>query len=274
MPYTLAKHLLIGLFDLIGYRIGIRRKLAIKQLQEIFPQYDKQQSSKIIRRMYRHMAINAAEIYLISDKRLLSICSFENRQFAEEALSRKKGALLITGHFGNWEAPLRILPMVGLGVAAITKKQRNARFDDYTTRIRQRQGGTIIDMNMALRGVLEHTKHNDLIGILIDQNAGKRGILMDFLGKPASTWSGTAKMALRFQIPIVPGFVIRDADDRLVFHFDQLIDPAGLVDNEENVALITASMNAALEEQIRKSPEQWFWVHKRWKGAVKLQGQI
>jgi len=271
LPYSSSKAFLLWLFDVAGYRIGIRRKVAEQQLMAVFPDLSESEKQKIVRNVYRNMALNVLDIYLTEDKALYANSSFENKEFVEEALERKKGVLLITGHFGNWEAPCRVLPMAGYGLAMITKKQRNTLFDAYTNAIRERQGGTNIDMKNALKGVLEHTGHNDLIGILIDQDAGKRGVLADFLGRPASNWKGTAKIALRFQIPIVPGFVIRNTDDSLTFRFEMMIDPAGLKDTEENIMTIIAKMNQSLEDKIKQYPEQWFWVHKRWKGARHFQ---
>jgi KDO2-lipid IV(A) lauroyltransferase len=271
LPPKHSKAFIIGIFDLLGYRIGIRRKLAEQQLADVFPEKSPADRDKIIRNVYRNMALNVVNVYLTPDELLYSMSSFENREYVDEALARGKGVLLITGHFGDWEAPCRILPMAGFGLAMITKKQRNHLFDDYTNAIRERQGGTVIDMKNALKGVLEHTGHNDLIGILIDQDAGKRGILVDFLGKPASNWKGTAKIALRYQIPIVPGFVIRNADDSLTFRFEKMIDPQGQKDTDENVLKVIQEMNQALEDKIRQYPEQWFWVHKRWKGARHFQ---
>lgn len=267
LPIKLSRWLLISLFDVVGYQFGIRRDIAEKQLKDIFPEIDEVKKQKIIRNVYRNMALNVVDVYLTKDEDLYSNSRFENTHFIEDALQRKKGVLLITGHFGNWEAPCRILPMKGYGLAMITKKQRNRLFDKYTNDIRERQGGSIIDMKNALKGVLEHTSHNDLIGILIDQNAGKRGVLADFLGKPASNWKGTVKIALRFQIPIVPGFVIRNEDNSLTFRFEKMIDPGGMNDNQENIMLLIKEMNKALEDKIRQYPEQWFWVHKRWKGS-------
>ncbi|MBM4400257.1 MAG: lysophospholipid acyltransferase family protein, partial [Candidatus Cloacimonetes bacterium] len=249
------------------YRIGIRRKLAERQLRDVFPNLSTTEQKRIIRNVYKIMALNAVDVFLTKDSVLFANSTFENSDYIKEALDRNKGVLLITGHFGNWEAPCRVLPMAGYGLAMITKKQRNTLFDDYTNAIRERQGATIIDMKSALKGVLKHTSHNDLIGILIDQNAGKKGVLVDFLGKPASNWKGTAKIALKYQIPIVPGFVIRSNDGSLIFRFEKMIDPAGLADNDENMLLVIKMMNQALEKKIKQYPEQWFWLHKRWKGA-------
>jgi len=267
LPGILSRALIVGLFDLVGYRFGIRRKLAERQLRDVFPNLSTTEQKRIIRNVYKIMALNAVDVFLTKDSVLFANSTFENSDYIKEALDRNKGVLLITGHFGNWEAPCRVLPMAGYGLAMITKKQRNTLFDDYTNAIRERQGATIIDMKSALKGVLKHTSHNDLIGILIDQNAGKKGVLVDFLGKPASNWKGTAKIALKYQIPIVPGFVIRSNDGSLIFRFEKMIDPAGLADNDENMLLVIKMMNQALEKKIKQYPEQWFWLHKRWKGA-------
>ncbi len=267
LPYNWSKSIMITLFDVLGYRLGVRRRLAEQQLAETMPQLNDLERKQIIRRVYRNLALNVVSVYLTDDTKLYAMSNFENKEYATQALARNKGVLLITGHFGDWEAPCRVLPMEGFGLAMITKKQRNHLFDAYTNAIRENQGGSIIDMKNALRGVLTHTGHNDLIGILIDQDAGKRGILIDFLGKPASNWKGTAKIALRHQIPIVPGFVIRNPDDTLTFRFEAMIDPAGMADTEENVILLLKQMNQALEDKIQQYPDQWFWLHKRWKGA-------
>lgn len=267
LPYHISKLIVTNIFDLLGYQYGFRRKLAEQQLLKVFPDISVVEVKKIIRNVYRNLALNVLDVYITKDSDLFANSRFENKHLVAEALERKKGVLLITGHFGNWEAPCRVLPMAGYGLAMITKKQRNRLFDNFTNKIRERQGATNIDMKNALRGVLEHTGHNDLIGILIDQDAGKRGVLVDFLGSPASNWKGTAKIALKYQIPIVPGFVIRNSDDSLTFVFEKMISPAGLADSEENIMYLINQMNQALEDKIRQYPEQWFWVHKRWKGA-------
>ncbi len=267
LPHRWSRAFVLSLFELVGYRIGVRRKLAEKQIAEVFPDWDKQKRNKVLRGVYRNMALNVISVYLTGDDELYKKSRFENKNLCAAALARNKGVLLITGHFGDWEAPCRVLPLEGYGLAMITKRQRNRKFDDYTNAIRERTGGAIIDMKHALRGVLEHTSHNDLIGILLDQDAGKRGVLVDFLGRPASNWKGTARIALKYRIPIVPAFVIRDRDETLRFRFEAMIDPEGLDDNEENMIILIKEMNRALEDKIRQYPEQWFWLHKRWKGA-------
>jgi len=110
---------------------------------------------------------------------------------------------------------------------------------------------------------------NRMLAILADQNAGSRGLIHDFLGFPASHWKGVAKLSLRYKIPIVPGFVVRQPDDSLIFRFFPILQYPDLADKEENYPKVIGDINARTEELIHQHPEQWFWVHKRWKGAKK-----
>lgn len=266
-PAKVRKTIVLFLFDAIGFRIGIRRKVAESQIAEVFPSMSKAEIKQLVRQVYRNLGLNVYNIYLTKAEDLYRRSRFEHKENLEEALARKKGVLLAAGHFGDWEASCRVLPMAGIGMAVIVKRQRNHKFDDYTNAIRCSTGCSIINMNQALRGILEHTKHNDAIGILIDQDAGRHGILTDFLGKPASVWKGTAKIALKYKIPIVPAFAFRDKNENICFQFGKMIDPAPLADTEENILLLLKEMNEILEEKIRRYPEQWLWLHKRWKGA-------
>ncbi len=216
------------------------------------------------------MALTTWETFILSDEMLFSRTKIENQEYYHQAMEQKKGALLVTGHFGNWETAARILPMRGISLAMIAKRQRNKYFDNYVNKIRTRHGAKLIFMTNALRPILDAIAKNCLIAILIDQNAGKRGVLSDFLGKPASHWKGAAKIALRFNIPILPAVAIREENDLLIIRLGKVLDVSSLPDTEENVMELIKQMNAFLEEYIRQYPHLWFWVHKRWKGAKYL----
>lgn len=252
------------MFDLIGYRIGVRRKVAEIQLRRVFPQKSTSEIRSIIRMMYRNMALSIQEIYLDDDRILLSNCILEGREHIEAALAQGKGAILATGHFGNWEAA-RIMPLWDIKVAVIAKRQRNLCFDRYTNRIRERNGACVIDMKRGLRGIIEHLHRNELVAILTDQNAGKNGIITDFLGFPASHWKGAAKLAIRHGLPVVPGYVVRDEKDRLVFRFEPVIEPNSRAVEDESCLDLIRKINSVLEKYIVHYPHLWFWVHKRWK---------
>ena len=269
LPYRLARSFVLGLFDLVGYRFGIRKKVAYTQLSKVFPEKSRGEINKILREIYRQMALNILEVYLMDDATLNSSSYIIGDEFADEAFKMERGVILATAHFGNWEAA-RILPLKGIALSVITKKQRNHLFDDYTNQIRRRSGLRTIDMKRGLRDIISDLKENRMVAILADQNAGSAGMIMDFLGFPASHWKGVAKLSLRYKIPILPGFVLRNEDDSLRFEFSQMLHSPDLDDSEENYERVLKDIISVTESYIRRYPEHWFWVHKRWKKAYDM----
>ncbi|MEF3695018.1 MAG: lysophospholipid acyltransferase family protein [Candidatus Cloacimonadota bacterium] len=269
LPYPMAKEILCGLFDLIGYRIGIRKKVALKQLEKAMPELDERNRHAVLRKHYRMMALNAAEEYLLSADELFAKSYTTGQHHCDEAFALGKGVILGTAHYGNWEAA-RVFPYFQIPVSVITKKQRNRLFNSYTDAIRSEKGVGIIDMRKGLRDILERLRKNEMVAILADQNAGKHGLIMDFMGYPASHWLGVAKLSLRYKVPIVPGFAFRTEDERTNFCFEKMIYHPELEDIEENYEYILKELDLVLERYIRNHPEQWFWVHKRWKSAYDM----
>ncbi len=269
LPYSCSKRFVSALFGFFGYSIGIRRDVARMQLQKVYPHWTDAKLKQVLKDIYRQMALNIVEEYVISDSHLNQNSVIIGQEHITKALALGRGAILATAHFGNWEAA-RILPLRGIPLSVIAKKQRNTLFDDYTNAIRERNGVHVIDMKRGLRDIIADLKDNRIVAILADQNAGSRGMVMDFLGYPASHWKGVAKLSLRYKIPIVPGFVVRDAEDNLRFEFSPIIYHPDLGDEEENYATVLSQIIKITEEYIHKYPEQWFWVHKRWKHAYDM----
>jgi len=269
MPQSFARRLAIGVFELFGYHLGIRKFVAQRQLSRVFPDMSIGRQRKVLRSMYRKMALGALESYVIADSQLIETTSVSGRENVVEALSSGRGAILLTAHFGSWEAA-RILPALGIPLSVIAKKQRNRLFNDYTDRVRQKQGAQVIDMKKGLRAIMERLEQNELVAILADQNAGARGLVTDFLGYPASHWKGAAKLSLRKKIPILPAFALRKDDDLLEIVFETPIYHPEWEDNEENCVKLIAEGNSIIETYIRRYPDQWFWVHKRWKYAYDM----
>lgn len=264
LPLAFSRAFILFLFDFVGYRIGIRKDVARTQLKHVFPKWDEQTINSTLKGIYRHMALNIVDEYLVNDADLSARSEIIGMENMQKAMDMKHGVILATAHFGNWEAA-RILPLKGIPLSVITKKQRNTLFDNYTNYIRQRSGVRIIDMRKGLRDIVQDLSEQRVIAILADQNAGGRGLILDFLGYPASNWKGVAKLSLRYQVPIVPGFVVRSPDDKLVFEFSDIIYHPELTDKEENYPLVLSEIIAVTESYIRRHPDHWFWVHKRWK---------
>lgn len=269
LPYRVSKAIVLSLFHVFGYGLGIRREVAFIQLKKVYPEWSERRIKEVLKGIYRQMGLNIMEVYLMGDAKLNQITETKGREYVDEALAMGRGAILATAHFGSWEAA-RILPMKGIPLSVIVKKQRNTLFDEYTNAIRGRQGLHVIDMKRGLRDIISDLKDNRMVAILADQNAGSRGLVLDFLSYPASHWKGVAKISLRYQIPIVPGFVVRSKDDKLCFEFSPMIYHPDLADEEENYEKVLSQIIAITETYIHKYPEHWFWVHKRWKHAYDM----
>ena len=270
LPYNWGKWLTVRLFLWIGYGLGIRKKLAARQLQKVYPSMTEEQRKSLLRDTYRNMGLSSAELYLQKEEDLISSIELKDKENLDKALSLGQGVIVATAHFGNWEAATT-LPLFGYQLSAVVKRQHNPYFDRYTNALRTRYGIKVIDLKYGVKDIISHLKNNELVALICDQNAGKSGIILDFLGYPASHWKGPVKISLRYHIPIVPAFSLRKPDGKIQICFEPMIYYPELEDNEENYIFLWKQLNQVIESYIHRYPEQWFWVHNRWKatGAMK-----
>lgn len=269
LPYCLSRSILRALVLGIGYHIGVRKQVALRQMKKVYPDLSESRRRALLRKLYQNMADMAGEIYVMKERRLIANSSFEGIEHAQAALAMGRGAILATAHFGNWEAA-RVFPKFNIPVSVIVKRQRNILFDRFNNAIRGIHGVGVIDMRRGLRDIIAALKQNQMVAILADQNAGKQGIRLDFLGYPASHWKGVAKLSLRYKIPIVPGFALMTPGSKVRFCLEPVIFHPELEDIEENYPILLGEINAVIERYIHSYPDQWFWVHKRWKGAYDM----
>lgn len=266
IPYAVSSILLARLFVLIGYGVGIRRKQADKQLAKVYPDWSPKQRRAVLISLYKNMGLSIAEIYLMKEKVLLNKSRVHGMEHVQEAFALQRGSILATAHFGNWEAA-RILPTKGIPLSVIVKRQRNILFDRFNNARRVQHGVHLIDMKRGLRDIMQDLKGNRMVAILMDQNAGKTGLILDFLGFPATHWAGVAKLSLRYKVPIVPGFARRLPEGGISFEFEPMVYHPDWDDTEDNYVRLLAEINSVIERYIHQYPDQWFWVHKRWKGT-------
>lgn len=266
LPWRVAKAISQGLFVLIGYHIGVRRKVAETQMRKVYPDWSNSQIRKTLKQLYRNMGLSIATIYLIPEKRFIQNCKVVNRQYVDEAYSHGKGVILATAHLGNWEAA-RVFPLQEMPTSVIVRQQRNIYFDQFNNAIRSKHGVGMIDMKRGLRDIVAAFRKNEMVAILMDQNAGKSGLIMDFLGFPASHWLGVAKLSLRYKVPILPGFALLNPDGTTEFTFQPIIYHPDWEDDESLYPVLLKEVNEVIERFIHQYPSQWFWVHKRWKAT-------
>jgi len=270
LPYKLSEKIIVFLFVTVGYFGGIRKKVAKKQLQMVFPDKKQKEINKILFRMYAGMGKTAAETYLGDKNKLFSKSVIEGWENLGKAVALKKGVILATGHIGNWELAGRYIAS-HFKFAVVAKKQRNRYFDDFTNKLRKMDKIEIIDKKNAFRCTIKKLKENYIVALLIDQNAGKNGIKTSFLGFPASTFVGTAKIAIKTKCPIVPAFAVREKNGNNRFIILSMIKTDKLENNEKTIKKLTEEVPQKLEKIILQYPSDWFWVHRRWRGFRKAK---
>jgi KDO2-lipid IV(A) lauroyltransferase len=175
------------------------------------------------------------------------------------------GGLLVTGHFGNWELLGAAIAALGYPISYLIKDQSNPWVNRLQNEIRRRAGIGVIRQGASARHLLYALKRHEFVGILGDQDAGDHGIFVNFLGRRASAFRGVAYFAYRTRCPIIPTFIIRQAGGRhrAVVTAPIEVDPGW--DEETAVHVLTQAHTDRLADLVRAHPDQYFWVHRRWK---------
>lgn len=184
----------------------------------------------------------------------------------QTALKKGKGAIVFLPHFGNWELLSLVYGvLIPDRAKAIAFPLKNDLLNAYVWRHREQMSLKLIPRNRAIRETLRALKNNEAVGFFADQNAGPEGVFVDFLGKPASAARAPAVLALKTEAPLIFSLSIRQPDDR---HYIYISDPIYVEpsdDPERDVEVYTTQMLKQLEAYIYKYPEQWLWLHNRWK---------
>jgi len=182
------------------------------------------------------------------------------------ARKKNRGVLILTAHIGNWELLAAAAALLGIPVSAVYRPLEFRALDLFFADIRSREGARLYPKKQAMRGILRGLRNNEAVGILLDQHAGSSvGVPVDFFGRPASTNAGLALVARRTGAPVVPAFLVREKDGHYSVLFGPEVPLVHTGDSRRDILENTRLYNRALESVIRKYPEQWFWVHRRWK---------
>lgn len=182
----------------------------------------------------------------------------------QEALSYGRGAVLATAHSGNWELLGAALAMHGFPLVAVAQKQTNAAMDKFINEYRT-MAGMHVTYKTGVREMVTLLGKGQIIGLLMDQNAGSHGIFVDFFDRPASTPQGSAALARMKNAPIVPAFITENSDGThtAILHPPMWVDKTE--DRDQDIWNMTNKLTHIIEDHIRKYPGEWFWLHDRWK---------
>jgi KDO2-lipid IV(A) lauroyltransferase len=256
----------------LAYKIDKRHRLvATENLQKAFPgQHSDAQIDAMVRGVYRHFCTLLIEImhmprryHLHNYKR--HIVFREPERMAELMLSGRP-LLMVTGHFGNWEMAGYALGLFGFRAHAIARPLDNPYLDEFLRGFRERTGQRLLAKHGDFEQIETILAGGGLIGTLADQDAGQRGLFVDFFGRPASTHKAVALMALEHNVPMIVCGVPHLNGKYHLWPID-IIYPEDYEKSPDAVRAITQRFTTGLETIIRATPEQYFWVHRRWKHA-------
>jgi KDO2-lipid IV(A) lauroyltransferase len=272
LPFAWSAAVLRRTARLAGRCPGGRRRVVVDQLRRVYPSLSQRELAGLADRVYDHLGLTIAEAFLAEPAALArQVAVSPGWGGLDQALSAGSGAIVVTGHLGNFELGGRVLAQ-RFPLLDVVKTQRNAPFDRFLQEQRLRFGIRTVPVENSGRAVLAHLRAGGLVTLLVDQDAGKTGFRTEFLGLPASTWPGAARIAIRTGCPVVPVAILRNDDGTHTLHIGETLTPRDLTDREEDIREFTGLISRAVERSIQDRPEQWFWVHRRWKGALEARG--
>lgn len=257
----------LGLGRAIGDAIfffSARRRVAVKNLRAAFAaEKSPEEIDRLACDSFRNMAMSAVELLrfpLIGKAWLESHVDVIGAEKFRPYLAEGRGVIFLTGHFGNWELLNIAGSLLGHPIAALVRRQKHPRSDDYLNRLRASKGTEIIHKGMMLRQLIRALRASKIIGILSDQDGGRSGAKVRFFGRRSSTPRGAAAFARRTGAPIFPVFIFREAGGRHRIEVEETL--SGRTEDE-----ILQNFSEILESKIRRDPGQWLWAHRRWKSA-------
>jgi Kdo2-lipid IVA lauroyltransferase/acyltransferase len=274
LPRPLARAIGITL-GLAVYTLHRRlRRVGLRNLALAFPDMPERERRRILRGEFISLGRQLAEVCLFprytreNVSRIVIYDGFEN---FERAYARGKGVLFLTGHLGAWELSAFAHSLNGHPLSIVMRSLDNPHIDALLESYRTMHGNRTVDKDDFVRGLLSAMRAGETVGILMDTNmTPPQGVFVDFFGIPACTASGLARIALRTDAAVVPGFTVWDSNLRkYILRFEPAVELIrtgdNKNDNEADVVANTAEFTKVLEDVIRRYPDQWLWVHRRWK---------
>ena len=262
---------------ILFHLLPFRRAVVLENLRRVFGDgVPESEIERLAQAHYAHLAQLGVEFFKfrwLSDEKKRAIVRVENLDAFATAFRRGKGVLILTGHFGNWEvatvAGIQSYPEVHGRFHFVRRPIKPRWLDALVTRRFNRAGFGVLGKRGSLDKIVERLEAGDVIVFPLDQYAHRPdGIDVEFFGHPAGTFKSLAIIALATGSPVLPSASWREPDGRHVLRFEE---PVPLVEHEstnEAIRRTTRAFNAALERLILRHPEQWYWVHRRWKTAT------
>lgn len=248
------------------------RERALENLSAAYPDKDQTWLKKTAKRSFEHIVMLSVDIlltpYLARKDNWQQYGEYKNVEHAKWLMQEGKGVILVTGHYGNFEILGYIMGLFGFNLYSVARPLDNKHLNQYILSIRERHGQKIIDKQGAAELMSKVSTEGASLGLIADQDAGKKGLFVDFFGRPASTFKSIAVMAAMHNMPVAVGYSRRIGNQyRFEIGVKRIIFPQAWVNQKDPVRWITEQYTQTIEAIVREDPTQYWWVHRRWKTA-------
>lgn len=270
LPRPLARVLVEVLVVLLFHLLGRLRRTGRRNLQLALPELPESERERILRGVYRSLGRQLVEFCRMQRYTRRNVEGWIRTEGLEHFLAaeaRGKGVLVLTGHLGAWELSSFYHSLVGHPMGMVIRRLDNRLLDEYVNNVRCLHGNRVLHKDDFARGLLTAMRAGRTVGILMDTNmTPPQGVFVNFFGIPACTASGMARVALKTGAAVLPGFCLwEERERRYVLHFGPELHFTRTADAEADILAATQQCNNVLESWIRRYPDQWLWIHRRWK---------
>ncbi|MFZ0631119.1 MAG: lysophospholipid acyltransferase family protein [Acidobacteriaceae bacterium] len=270
LPRPLARRVGAGLGAIAWWILPRLRRTGLRNLELAFPSMNSDERLRVLRRLYRHLGHQLAEFCQMqryTRENTRELVRYEGLGNYLAARGRGNGVLIVTGHLGAWELSSFWHSLMGYPMAMVIRRLDNPKVDRLVNGIRCLHGNRVLHKDDFARGLLSAMRQGETVGILMDTNmTPPQGVFVPFFGTEACTASGLARVALRTGAAVLPGFLVwEEAEGKYVLHFGEEIPLVQTGDDERDMVENTARFTAVIESFVRRYPDQWLWVHRRWK---------
>jgi KDO2-lipid IV(A) lauroyltransferase len=270
LPHAVAFRVGEWLGTLLYWIMRRRRAIGYKNLTIAFGnQLSEQEKQHILLVTFRNLGKTVVEVLhfpKMSSSYLREKVKVVGQEHYLAADSKGKGIICLNAHIGNWEMSSHAWSVVGCPLNIVVRPLDNQFLDKRVTKLRTMHGNTLLTRRNSLKQIISALQNKELVGILTDQNTLRsKGIFADFFGKPACTIPVIAILALRYDVPVLSTFIVRTGFDTHTLHIGPEIEIQRTGDSQQDIAINTAAFNRVIEDFIRQHPDQWFWIHNRWK---------
>ena len=264
---------LAGLFGNISHLVTPRRvKIAVENLRAAFPHLTESERRRIVRQVYRGLAASAIEeIDLARAVATVTVDAQTEAKLAylQQQHEQRRPLLFVTGHYGNWEVLAQFLTTRFENVSFLAKEQSNPFINKMINRLRGTMGGHVIPTNTAPRVVPKLLKSGGALMLAVDQDAGRDGVMIEFLGRPAAYFRGWALFSYHYHVPVAFMFLRRDSQG-FTLEIADIVEPDLTADRDAEIKRLLTLFSDRLAAAVTAHPEQWLWTHRRWKSGIPI----